>query len=396
MTVDAPRYDLAWLAEAASTGALHTVRVSWSDRLGAWRGKRLPVDLFLESAERRVGFCDGMIVVDVNCDVHQETPFSNYETGYPDMYVAPDLRTLRPVGWADGEAFVLGALQSHGGQPLGVAPRNVLGSVLERLERRGIEVQARLTLSGRLMRAPGEPVALLPGGQGRDEPSPGVLRLAAEGLLASGVPVRSIDGDRDGAFRLALGATAAREAGDGAVLAKAALKEVALAHGLNAVFMTRLPDSREPSELRVELELRGAPGLDPDLYRAAVGAVRGLLQPSINAFKAGPARPPTVAGGSGGASLGGLRAASEADPLTVLAALAAAAGATLDGAVAPGDVPTPGDLNGAADLLAVTGWVADWLGSGLVDNAVPLLRCEAALFAQAVTDWETDRYWTQG
>ena len=91
MTVETTPGPLQWLREAAAAGEVHTVRVSWADRLGTWRGKRLPVDVFLGGPERRIGFCDGMIVVDVNCDVIQETPFSNFGTGYPDMYLRPRL-----------------------------------------------------------------------------------------------------------------------------------------------------------------------------------------------------------------------------------------------------------------------------------------------------------------
>lgn len=394
MTIDATSDRLAWLTGAAADGTVHTVRVSWSDRLGAWRGKRLPVEDFLGSPERRIGFCDGMIVVDVGCDVIQETPFSNFDTGYPDMYVQPDLRTLRPVGWCPGEAFVLGTLQSHGGVPLAVAPRNVLGGVLARLDARGVQVRARLTLAGRLMRSPGEALTLLPGGAGRDEEGPGILRLAAEGLLDSGVPVRSIDAGRDGTFRLGLGALGALEAADHAVVAKAALKEVALAHDRNAVFMTRLPGSAVVSELHVELELTGAAAPDPARHRAALGAVRGLLQPSVTAFKAGPAGPPLATAAAHGVVLGGLRAASEADPCTALAAHVAAAAVAQDAAVDPGG-PPPESLAASATSLEAAAWTRDWLGAGFVENAAPLLRHEAALFDAAVTDWEIDRYWMQ-
>ena len=66
MTVETTPGPLQWLREAAAAGEVHTVRVSWADRLGTWRGKRLPVDVFLGGPERRIGFGDGMIVVDVN------------------------------------------------------------------------------------------------------------------------------------------------------------------------------------------------------------------------------------------------------------------------------------------------------------------------------------------
>jgi glutamine synthetase len=395
VTVETSHGPLEWLREAAAAGEVHTVRVSWVDRLGTWRGKRLPVDVFLGSPQRRIGFCDGMIVVDVNCDVIQETPFSNFETGYPDMYLRPRLESLRQVGWSEGEAFVFGSLESHGGEPLAVSPANVLARVLGRLGESGIAVAARLTVCGRLQRAPGEPVALLPDGRGRDEEPPGVLRQAAEGLRRSGVALRSLEAQPDGAFRLALGPSPAAAAAEQAVLAKAALKEVTRPRGLHAVFMTRLPGVEAASELGIELELAGCGGLDTGALWQRLTPLRSLLQPSVNAFKAGPPRRPSGALGEDGLTLRGLAAASEADAATALAALGAAVGATLEGADG-GERAQPEGLAGAATLLDECGWARDWLGEQFVDNAVPLLRHEAAGFAAAVTDWELDRYWSAG
>lgn len=396
MTVEITPGPLEWLREAAAAGEVHTVRLSWADRLGTWRGKRLPVDVFLGGPERRIGFCDGMIVVDVNCDVIQETPFSNFETGYPDMYLRPRLESLRRVGWAEGEAFVFGTLENHGGDPLGVSPANVLARVLKRLGESGISVTARLTLNGHLRRAPGEPVALLPDGRGRDEEPPGVLRRAAEGLRRSGVALRSLEAEPAGAFRLVLDRAPALAAAEAAVLAKAALKEVTRPHDLHAVFMTRLPGVEGAAELGIELELAGCGGLDTGALWQRLTPLRSLLQPSVNAFKAGPPRRPTGTVGGEGLSLRGLAAASEADAATALAALGAAVGATLEGAGGDAEPAQPEGLDGAATLLERCEWARDWLGEEFVDNAVPLQRHEAALFAAAVTDWELARYWSAG
>lgn len=388
MTVDAAQDRLRWLEAEAERGALHTVRVSWFDRLGAWRGKRLPLDAFLGSPERRLSFCDGMIVVDVNCDVIQTTPFSNFETGYPDMYLRPRLDTLRPVGWVPGEAYVLGVLEDHDGRPLAVAPANALAAVVRRLAAAGVALRAAVTVSGRLF-----------GGRSRTaadaHPADGLafLRAAAEGLADADVAVRSVECGRDGSFRLALAPADLADAATAASLAKAALKESAAIAGLQAVFMTRLPGEPRPAQLEVDLELEGAEAPPAELLEPLLAEARGLLQPSINAFKAGPIRVPVepVAG-----RIRGLRAAAEADPATALAVFAGALGAAL---AADGPRPRAQESRGlaeAAAALRASDWVAEWLGAGLIDNAVPLLVHEAASFAAAVTDWELDRYWSAG
>lgn len=389
MTTTTAEERTSWLREAAASGEVHTVRLAWSDRLGAWRGKRLPVERFLDGPESRMGFCDGMIVVDVNCDVIEGTPFSNFNTGYPDMYLRPRAETIRPVGWVPGEAFVLGTLESHEGVPLEVAPARVLDGVLARLADSGVAVTARLTLSGRLMNSPTEGVLLLPDGTAQDRSRGDVLRPAVEGLTRSGVPVDFVTADRDGSFRLGLGPLPGAEAASSSVITKAALKEVAVLAGRQATFMTRLPGTERCSHLRVDLRLEGIESLDPGSVAARVAAVRALLQPSMNAVKAGP--PPVSVAGDRIV----VEASSEADPFTATAAIlaaAGAAGAAVDGA-ARADAVTR-TLDAATDALESCSWAAEWLGSPFIENAVPLLRHESGLFDSVVTDWETDRYWS--
>ncbi len=153
--------------------------------------------------------------------------------------------------------------------------------------------------------------------------------------------------------------------------------------------------SSAPNTLGIELELVNCDGLDTGALWQRLTPLRSLLQPSVNAFKAGPPRRPSGVLGESGLSLRGLGAAAEADAATALAALGAAVGATLEDA--GGDVDAePEGLDGAATLLERCEWARDWLGEDFVANAVPLLRHEAAAFASAVTDWELDRYWSAG
>ena len=98
MTTTSANRGTSWLREGAASGSLHTIRLAWSDRLGGWRGKRLPVERFIDSPTARMGFCDGMIVVDVHCDVIEATPFSNCSAGYPDMNLRPAPETAGPGG----------------------------------------------------------------------------------------------------------------------------------------------------------------------------------------------------------------------------------------------------------------------------------------------------------
>ena len=82
----------SWLADEVAAGRVDTVALSFADRLGAWRGKRVPAREFVEHGPIVLGFCDGMVVCDIRCGVIEETPFSNFETGYPDLHVTLDPR----------------------------------------------------------------------------------------------------------------------------------------------------------------------------------------------------------------------------------------------------------------------------------------------------------------
>lgn len=397
MTVETAADRLELLRQAAAAGTVHTVRVGWPDRLGAWRGKRIPVDDFFAEPGRRIGFCDGMIVVDVHAGITQRTPFSNFETGYPDMYGGPDLETLRIAGWSPGEAFVMARLESHHGEPLMVAPRNVLESVVDRLRATGIQARVSTSLTGRLMRSPSEPVTLLPDGTGPGEPEPGTLPTALAGLVQSGLQMESLRTRPDGTFSIGIAGQDPVEAADVAFVTKSALKEVARRNGLTATFMTRTPGAIALSRFELTVTIAGVDiaSVDPDKVRRALDDTRGLLQPSVNALKAGPPAIPRVCHSQAGVEVSRLAASSEADAATaIVVALAAVCARECETTITPGAEIT--DVESAATRLSGARWAREWLGEPFIDNTVALLREEAEQFNKAVTDWELWRYWKQG
>ncbi len=397
-----------WLRAAVEAGEIHTVRLSFADRLGGWRGKRIPARQFLSRLDQPVGFCDGMIVCDVQCGVHESTPFSNYSTGYPDLHVIPDLDRIHPVGWVPGEAYVFGVPADRDHRPLAVAPAEVLRRAADRLTAAVGEVKVGTALSGRLMRSPNEQAPVSDAGDPDSRWSS--VGAAVGALSGSGVLVESVRADPEpGAFTVRLAATDPCGAALASVVTKSALKETARQHGLHATFMTRPPRSRAPSLLTVRT-LMSAGSLLPATLAAGSAAAqltalaaeaRALLQPSVNAFKAGtPAV--TLADCADGVTVE-MAASSEADPATAAAVLLAAIAElrlrAAPGAAAVQEIPTAGcigsghDFCAAVERLERSRWVTAGLGSEFIANSVALLRAEAALFADAVTDWETDRYW---
>jgi glutamine synthetase len=396
---------LSWLAAAADRGEVHTVRLGWADRLGGWRGKRMPVTEFLRRAPFSMGFCDGMIVCDVQCDIIEATPFSNYSTGYPDLHVHFDPGRARPAAWAPGEAFVFGVPRDAAGRELAVAPVVILTQVLRRLAGLGTQVMMTASLAGAVLnRRAGPPGSALPG-SALPEPvaAADVTVTVLDGLEASGLPATGVRAGLDpGSFVLTLGPAVPTELAEALVIAKSAAKEIASQRGLDAVFMTLRPGAAEPALLTLEATVTGAPVLSPESLQALLEGVRPLLFPSVTAMKA---RPPEVCvdkkAGPAGACLSQrvvAAASSEADPATACAALLAAIGAlapagTHDWPVASGGPSVIRDLRDAA-VMTEQPWVTDWLGTPFLQNAVPLFQHEAELFQAAITDWEISRYWS--
>lgn len=387
MAVDRNSFGLEWLREVAKSGEIHTVRFSFGDHLGAWRGKRIPVEQFLSAYDQPLGFCNAMLICDVQCDILEETPFSNYSTGYPDMHIWPDISSVRPAAWAPGEAFMFGDVCDAHHQPLWVAPRNVLSRIVENLALLKIQATVSFSLGGRLMRSAQEGIEVGPGSEGFR-----LLTVAAEGLTASGHPVAQISTGRDiGSFRILLEEQSPMVASESALVLKGALKELARQSGVYATFMTRSPGSTTPSIQEISLSIMKLEEMpDPQRIRSFLNEARVLLQPSVNAFKIGPSILPRVTRREDVIQVQELKASSEADPFTSVAVILAALDfrRTLR--------PTSGARNfgEACDQLAESEWAREWLGSDYIDNALPLSRNEFALFTEAITDWETARYWS--
>ena len=123
---------LADFKVAADGGRASTVRVCFPDHYGSVRGRRLPAETFLASPMTHQAFCDGALVWDVQCEIFEETDFSNYRTGYPDLYAVPDLASIRRCGWTDSEWLVLCDAVDADDVPIWVDPRGCLRTISER------------------------------------------------------------------------------------------------------------------------------------------------------------------------------------------------------------------------------------------------------------------------
>ena len=87
--------------------------------------------------------CDYLFTVDMEMEPVPGYEFSNWDLGYGDVHLAPDLGTLRKLSWLDRTALVICDAElepSH--EPVTVAPRSILRRQIERLRAKGFEAMA--------------------------------------------------------------------------------------------------------------------------------------------------------------------------------------------------------------------------------------------------------------
>jgi glutamine synthetase len=127
------------LERLVAAGDVDTVIVAFTDMQGRLMGKRIAARFFVdEVAEHGAECCNYLFAVDVEMTTVAGYAMSNWDTGYGDIVMLPDLTTLRLIPWLPGTALVLADLAWHDGSPVEPTPRRVLRRQLDRLSQRGL------------------------------------------------------------------------------------------------------------------------------------------------------------------------------------------------------------------------------------------------------------------
>src|SRR5947209_4540298 len=126
------------LRNDADTGAIDTVVTAFTDMQGRLVGKRIEVGYFLdEVADHGVEGCNYLLALDMEMDPVPGYEMANWEDGYGDFAIAPDMATLRRVPWLEGTALVLCDVQWEDGSPVVASPRQILIEQYERAHAMG-------------------------------------------------------------------------------------------------------------------------------------------------------------------------------------------------------------------------------------------------------------------
>ncbi len=443
------------LQALVQSGAVETVLVQFTDHLGRFMGKRFDAGFFLaEAAHSGTHACDYLLTVDMEMEPVPGYAFANWELGYGDVHLVPDLATLRMAAWLDRSAVVLCDVRDERTHALvDVAPRSMLRRQLEAIGAEGYSAMAASELEYYLLtqsykQAAEQAYAHLEraGWYIEDYHMLQGTRLeffnapVRKALKASGIPVENSKGEWGlGQHELNVRYAEVLEMADRHALYKQCLKDMADQLGMSVTFMAKFDAASAGSSSHIHLSLwrddRNAFAGDEPLagvqtspeFRWFLGGwlhhlpeMMVFYAPTINSYKryqAGSWAPTRIAWSRDNRTAGfrivgagsSLRIESRvpgADCNPYLAYTAALASG-LDGirnrieppAAFTGDVyqaqslpHVPHTLRAATDLFEASAFARQALGDHVVDHYTRTYRVEQAAFDAAVTDWERRRY----
>ena len=144
--------DLAEVTQLIDSGRVEYVKIGSPDIEGVYRGKRVSAPHFLHSLHEGFAQCDVLFGWDIAENVLPNLKFSNWEHGFSDIVMRPDLATFALVPWEENVASCVCDLWTEQGHPVTISPRYVLTRVVERARAMGFEVSAAAELEFRFFR----------------------------------------------------------------------------------------------------------------------------------------------------------------------------------------------------------------------------------------------------
>lgn len=265
------------LKTQARSGAIDTIIVAFPDLFGRLVGKRFRADFFLDSvAARGTHGCNYLLTVNLEMDPLDGFKVANWEAGFGDFELRPDLSTLRPLPWQPGTALVICDYMKHDGSFVEEAPRSVLRGQLARLARQKLTCYTASELEFFLFNQTfhdafaAEYRNLTPSSDyridyhtmqpTRDEP---LFRAVRNGMTEARVPVESSKGEWGrGQHEVNFVYDQPLPMADMHVVFKQGMKEMAAQHGQCVTFMPKPWASEVGSSCHIHTSLwRGARNL---------------------------------------------------------------------------------------------------------------------------------------
>ena len=432
---------LEQLKGMVSQGAIETVVAGFTDHYGRLVGKRFDAAMFVDEIAKHGGHaCNYLLTVDMEMEPVPGYKFANWELGYGDVHMVPDLATLRRASWLEKTALVLCDIEG-----VEVAPRSILRRQVSLSEKLGFKCFAATELEHYLFRTSYRDAALQdyrnlePAGWYLEDyhllqgtRTEGFHAAARRHLKLSGVPVETSKGEwGKGQHELNVRYAEALEMADRHVVFKQCLKEIADSVGMSVTFMAKFAADGAGSSCHIHLSL-GKDGKNafegrPDAFRHFLGGwiahvpdVMVFYAPTVNSYKryVDASWAPTRLAWSNDNRTAGFRIVgsgastriecripgADCNPYLALAASLASGLDGIDKKTEPpeafvGDIyqarnlpRVPYTLTEATDLFEKSSFARQVFGAVVHEHYSHFYRTEAQAYDRAVTDWERRRY----
>jgi glutamine synthetase len=303
------------LRKEVGEGTIDTVVTAFTDMQGRLFGKRIQAEYFLdEVTEHGVEGCNYLLALDMEMDPVPGYEMANWEGGYGDFGIVPDMGTLRRIPWLDRTALVLCDVVNHDGSPVVASPRQILIAQYERAAEMGYTPMFASELEFYLYKesyaeahekdyrdlTPTIPYILdyhiL--ATTMDESYLGPIR---RGMHAAGIPVEFSKGEAwYGQHEVNTRYADAVTSADRHTIYKNGVKEIAFLNGISATFMAKPSEKDIGSSCHIHSSLVDEKGKsvlvsgkkETDVFRHYLGGMRNRIRelalfvaPSINSYK---------------------------------------------------------------------------------------------------------------
>jgi len=259
------------LKELVSNEEIETVIVAFTDHYGRLMGKRYDAEFFVESVIKEgTHGCDYLLTTDMEMEPVPGYDYANWELGYGDFHLVPDISTLRNADWLEKTALVLCDIEDDKTHSLiDVAPRSILQNQIKKVDELGFnsfsasELEyylfetdyrsghesnfSKLTPAGWYL----EDYHILQGSR-----TEGFTAAARKHLKNSGVPVENSKGEwGKGQHELNVRYAETLKMADRHVVYKQCLKELADQMGLSVTFMAKFASDKAGSSCHIHISL---------------------------------------------------------------------------------------------------------------------------------------------
>src|SRR5688500_2339889 len=265
------------LKQAVSDGEIDTVIVAFVDMQGRLIGQRFQAEYFLELAHEETHGCDYLLANDIDMETVPGYAAANWEKGYGDFVMKPDMATLRRVPWLEATALVLCDVLDHHHDDVPHSPRAMLKRQVARLAERGWRAFCATELEFYLFDETFESAAAkryaglkTAGAYIQDyhilqtTKEEGVMRAIRKGMQGAGIPVENSKGEwGPGQEEINVRYSDALEMADRHAILKNGVKEIAWLQGKAVTFMAKWDFSLAGSSSHIHVSLWDTAGKTP-------------------------------------------------------------------------------------------------------------------------------------